>query len=81
MCASGGKVAFSVESLQEQFLVVEVSDTGSGIPSSPQILNEEIASTRVGRLGIVGVKCLMDRFTIQSEPGIGTRLILGCHLP
>jgi signal transduction histidine kinase len=81
MYAGGGKVAFSVESLQEQFLIVEVSDAGPGIPSLPQILNEGIESTRVGGLGIVGAKRLMDRFEIHSEPGIGTQVILGCRLP
>jgi signal transduction histidine kinase/DNA-binding response OmpR family regulator len=78
----GGTVEFRLEGrTQPQVLVVEVADSGVGIPDLTAILEGGFRSESGMGLGIVGARRLMDHFHIVSAPGQGTRVTLKKLLP
>lgn len=53
-------------------LVVQVRDNGPGIADLEQALQDHYSSSGTLGLGLPGVRRIVDRFTIISEPGRGT---------
>jgi signal transduction histidine kinase len=80
--ASGGTVEFLIEgSDSPQILLVRIADKGPGIPMLDQVMNGTYRSRTGMGLGIIGAQRLMDRFTIDADPGKGTVVCLGKLLP
>jgi signal transduction histidine kinase len=80
--AGGGNVEFALEgTTSPQLLVVQVSDSGTGIDELPAILEGRYRSSTGMGVGLMGARRLMDRFEIESEPGRGTRVTLKKLLP
>ena len=80
--AGGGKVEFSLEiEGSQQTFVICVADDGAGIKDLPEILNGAYKSATGMGLGITGARRLMDVFTIESAPHLGTVVRLGKKLP
>lgn len=77
--ARSGKVTFSLD-LDDQHLVVEVSDSGSGIPNLEEILEGRYRSTTGMGMGIIGTKRLMDAFQIETSAA-GTLVRMSKQLP
>ena len=75
-----GIVRYSVPAGTELELVIEVSDTGPGIPNLDDILDGRYESRTGMGLGIIGARRLMDRFEIVSEPGAGTTVSIAKRL-
>jgi signal transduction histidine kinase len=62
-------------------LAIEVLDQGPGIANLEEILEGRYrSSTGMGR-GLIGVRLLMDEFTISAPPGHGTRVFVAKKLP
>ena len=55
-------------------LTVEVSDRGCGFAAPPAGVIPEVDLNRDGGLGIILIKCLMDRVNYVSKPSGGTRI-------
>ena len=53
-------------------LEVVAADRGPGIENVEEALKDHFSSSGTLGLGLPGVQRLMDEFTIQSEPGVGT---------
>jgi signal transduction histidine kinase/DNA-binding response OmpR family regulator len=66
--ARNGKVTFSLNLEQQQYLEVEVSDAGAGIPNLEEILEGRYRSSTGMGMGIIGTKRLMDDFHIETSP-------------
>ena len=80
--ASGGKVEFLLEEgAPTQTLQVRITDSGSGIPDLPRILEGSYTSSAGTGVGIIGAKRLVDAFHIASEPGRGTTVTIGKRRP
>ncbi|MGH7263329.1 MAG: ATP-binding protein, partial [Candidatus Rokuibacteriota bacterium] len=80
--AGGGTVEFLVEGrTPPQILVIQVSDEGPGIADLEGILGGRYRSRSGLGLGIVGARRLMDRFHVESAPGLGTTVTLKKLLP
>lgn len=80
--AGGGSVDFEVDLHgKSQFLWIQVTDQGPGIPDIEAVLNgRDSAKTSLGT-GLVGARRLSDKFEISSSPGHGTCVRLGKALP
>ena len=75
--ARNGLVEFLVEGrTSPQVLLIRITDSGPGIPDLKGILEGRYHSRTGMGLGIVGAKRLMDQCEIESDPGIGTRVLL-----
>jgi signal transduction histidine kinase/CheY-like chemotaxis protein len=62
-------------------LAIEVLDQGPGIANLEEILEGRYrSSTGMGR-GLIGVRLLMDEFSISAPPGHGTRVFVTKKLP
>jgi signal transduction histidine kinase/CheY-like chemotaxis protein len=78
----GGKIDFSIDGITSpQIFRIVISDRGPGIPMLQQILDGNYRSPTGMGLGIVGAQRLMDRFTIDTDPGKGTVVSLSKLLP
>lgn len=78
--AGGGTVEFLVQNTLPQLFIIQVSDTGSGIPNMDQILNGQyVSKTGLGK-GIIGTKRLMDHFKIVTSDK-GTQVEAGKFIP
>lgn len=67
--------------LTDEAMKIEVVDDGPGIPNLDDILEGRyVSSTGMGR-GLVGVRLLMDEFSISAPPGRGTRVEVSKRLP
>lgn len=53
-------------------LVVRAEDNGPGIPNIERALEDGFSTGRGLGLGLPGARRLMDRLTVESEPGCGT---------
>ena len=53
---------------------IEVSDHGPGIIDLDAAMSDHYSSSGTLGLGLPGVKRMMDEFSIESEPGRGTRV-------
>ena len=79
--AHGGKIEFLVEGrTRPQLFVIKVSDHGSGIPTSPPSWRDATDHRR-GWAWNHRRRRLMDRFQIDSVPGIGTTVQLTKLIP
>lgn len=78
----GGKIEFFLDQDKEQQrFVIRVTDRGPGIADLQAVLDGAyISSTGMG-LGIIGAKRLMDRFEIETRPGMGTSVVFDKMLP
>jgi signal transduction histidine kinase len=82
--AGGGRVEFSVETdpaTDTCTLLTRITDTGPGIADLSAVLDGRYVSRTGMGIGIVGARRLSDRFELQSEPGRGTRVLIGKTLP
>lgn len=89
--AGGGAVAFFLENTMLHgsspraappgIFTVRIQDRGAGIAHLPVILEGNHASRAGMGLGITGARRLMERFAIESSPGLGTTVLLGKPLP
>ncbi len=78
----GGRVEFAVEGATvPQLLQIRVTDQGPGIRNLKEILDGLYRSRTGMGVGILGARRLMDQFSIESEPGRGTRVVLRKILP
>jgi len=79
--AGAGKVEFSLDSSKnvDEF-IIETRDSGPGIPDLDRILSGAYTSSTGMGLGITGARRLMDGFSIDSDPGKGTRIMLSKRL-
>jgi len=80
--AGRGQIHLSVEGqTPPQFLRIVVSDKGQGIKNLDEILAGRYRSATGMGLGLIGARRLMDQFTIESQPGVGTVVRMGKLLP
>jgi signal transduction histidine kinase/CheY-like chemotaxis protein len=80
--AGGGRIEFLVEGItRPQLFVVKVVDRGPGIANLAAILEGTYESKTGMGLGIIGAKRLVDRFQIDSAPGVGTTVVLTRLIP
>jgi signal transduction histidine kinase/DNA-binding response OmpR family regulator len=78
----GGRVAFAVEGrVAPQVLSICVADHGPGIDDLGDILSGRFRSSTGMGIGIAGARRLMDRFHVESAPGMGTTVWLQKILP
>jgi signal transduction histidine kinase/ActR/RegA family two-component response regulator len=79
--AGGGRVEFSVESGAVTAMQICVRERGMGINDLHTILEGQyVSSTGLG-IGITGARRLMDRFAIESVPGVGATVTMAKTLP
>jgi signal transduction histidine kinase/CheY-like chemotaxis protein len=79
--AKGGKVEFILDETSSPALLIRVRDQGPGIKDLKTILEGRYRSSTGMGVGIIGVRRLMDRFHIDSNPGSGTTVELAKVLP
>jgi signal transduction histidine kinase/CheY-like chemotaxis protein len=73
--AGGGAVEFGFDPETSRF-EIRVTDTGPGIADLKKILGGSYQSKTGMGMGIIGAKRLMDDFSIESQPGLGTVVTL-----
>jgi signal transduction histidine kinase len=79
--AGGGRVEYFVESQPAPALLIRVRERGMGFKNLERILDGDyVSSTGLG-IGITGAKRLMDRFAIESTPGVGAAVSMAKNLP
>ncbi len=78
---AGGRAEFRIENGPDSMLVIAFRDKGKGIAHLDEIMGGKYVSPTGMGLGIIGAKKLMDSFTIESNPRIGTTVILGKRIP
>ena len=80
--AGEGRVEFALEGQSvPQLLIITVSDRGPGISDLREVMEGRYVSETGMGMGIIGARRLMDQFEIQSEPGMGTVVVLKKMLP
>ncbi len=79
--ASGGRVEFLADGEGAKTLEIVVRDEGPGIADVQGVLDGRYAPGDGSGQGLVGVRRVMDRFEIESEPGRGTTVRIGKTLP
>jgi signal transduction histidine kinase/CheY-like chemotaxis protein len=62
-------------------LAIEVIDQGPGIANLDDILDGRYLSDSGMGQGLIGVRQLMDEFSIEAPPGRGTRVFISKRLP
>ena len=78
--AEGGAVEFMVTDTASQLFLIEVTDTGQGIPNLDDILDGRYVSKTGLGMGLIGTRRLMEHFNINSTP-TGTSVRFGKPLP
>jgi signal transduction histidine kinase len=80
--AGCGRIEFAVQvDGSPCFFLVDVSDSGPGIANLEEILDGRYQSRTGLGIGLVGTRRIMDRFSMESTPGEGTRVIFAKVLP
>ncbi|TCS35182.1 signal transduction histidine kinase [Paucimonas lemoignei] len=80
--ASSGRVEFAIEGeTVPQLLIITIRDSGPGIANLADVLSGQYKSPNGMGLGIVGARRLMDQFSINSDAGKGTTIVLKKLLP
>ena len=59
---------------EKQAVVVTAKDRGPGIDDVSAVANRSTAASGSGELGLSGLQQCMDRFSIESQPGVGTQV-------
>lgn len=78
-----GKADFLLETwaTARPMLVVRISDHGKGMADPQAVLDgQQPSATGRGR-GLIAARRLVDRFTLDSKPGLGTTVELGKAVP
>lgn len=60
---------------------IEAKDKGPGIIDKEQALVDGFSESKTLGLGLPGVRRMVDDFTLDSEPGQGTRVFVRMHYP
>lgn len=80
--AGTGIAGFALDHVEsETWLTVTITDQGPGIVDLERVLSGAYRSSTGMGLGIVGSRRLMDRFAIETEPGVGTRVTMAKRIP
>jgi anti-sigma regulatory factor (Ser/Thr protein kinase) len=80
--AGGGRCEFMIRAdATPQVFAIRISDEGGGIADIAGILEGRYRSSSGMGLGLLGARRLMDRFKIDTQPGKGTTVEIGQHLP
>lgn len=80
--ARDGRIEFRLEGVtRPQVLSIVVRDGGPGVPDLTAVLEGRYRSQTGMGVGILGARRLMDRFTIESEPGRGTTVAMHKIVP
>ena len=80
--AAPGRAEFLIEGeTVPQVLTIRIEDQGPGIADLDRILAGQYKSQTGMGVGLVGAQRLMDRFTIDTRPGVGTVVELRRLLP
>jgi signal transduction histidine kinase/CheY-like chemotaxis protein len=80
--AAPGRAEFLIEGeTAPQVLTIRIEDQGPGIADLDRILAGQYKSQTGMGVGLVGAQRLMDRFTIDTQPGVGTVVELRKLLP
>ncbi len=77
--ARGGAVAFNID-LDKQMFLINVTDTGGGLPHLDTVMRGSYRSATGMGMGILGTKRLMDEFKIDTGR-TGTSVRFGKELP
>jgi serine/threonine-protein kinase RsbT len=74
--ANGGTLTLSLVDHAEhgRGLAVESLDSGPGIADIDLAMQDGYSTAHTLGAGLPGVRRLMDEFTIESQPGVGTRV-------
>jgi signal transduction histidine kinase/CheY-like chemotaxis protein len=78
--AGGGRAEFFIDGSGPPAFLIRISDRGPGVPDVQAILDGRYTSPTGMGIGLAGARRLMDRFTIESAPGVGTTVLLGKEL-
>lgn len=80
--AGGGRIEFGVDNRDDgDYLCMNVSDRGPGIPNLQEILNGGYQSKTGMGIGLIGARRLMDDLQIHTTPGSGTSVVMKKRLP
>lgn len=80
--AREGRVEFRLEGVtRPQVFSIVVRDAGPGVADLSAVLEGRYRSQTGMGVGILGARRLMDRFTIESEPGRGTTVAMHKIVP
>jgi anti-sigma regulatory factor (Ser/Thr protein kinase) len=73
--AGGGALLLERVAAQERMgMAVEARDSGPGIADIALAMSDGYSTSSTLGAGLPGVKRLMDEFSIESTPGVGTRV-------
>ncbi len=65
-----------VEKLGRKGIEIVCEDQGPGIPDVDLVMQDGYTTSRGMGMGLPGAKRLMDDFVIQSQVGVGTKIVL-----
>ncbi len=65
-----------VEKLGRKGIEIVCEDQGPGIPDIDLVMQDGYTTSRGMGMGLPGAKRLMDDFSIQSQVGVGTKIVL-----
>jgi len=69
-----GSITVTAHSGRERYILIVAEDKGPGISDVARVLEGGYSTSKGLGLGISGSKRLMDKFDIQSIPGVGTTI-------
>jgi signal transduction histidine kinase len=80
--AQGGRAAFALEGARApERYIIRITDRGPGLPDPAVLLEARARNPQTLGLGIIGARRLMDAFSIDSAPGVGTKVAMSKTLP
>ncbi|MCX7791699.1 MAG: anti-sigma regulatory factor [Chloroflexaceae bacterium] len=65
-----------VEKLGRKGIEIVCEDQGPGIPDIDLVMQDGYTTSRGMGMGLPGARRLMDDFSIQSQVGVGTKIVL-----
>lgn len=77
----GGKAEFALQTTPRKVLFITIRDKGRGISNLDEIFAGKYVSQTGMGLGLIGARRLMDEFHVESNPGQGTKVVLGKLTP
>lgn len=66
----------AIDGANRQGVSIIASDKGPGIPDIRQALRDGFSTSGSLGMGLPGVRRLMDEFSITSQPGLGTTVVV-----